>query len=155
MSTSQRWQASEEEGISFSSSRSIFGGQLGTLRTPLAPSEMQKVIIDLQCLYIIGRSMSPSTAPLFVIAVPVLNKPVCFPTFVFLGKISFFYSTQRWCRSVNTVLRGLPWFSDFCFVSFFPLQTASFVFFWCWCLFYHALMDIEMSFTYLHKLFTY
>lgn len=54
-------------------------------------SEMQKVIIDLKHLCIIGRSTSPSTAPLFVITVSVLNKPVCFPTVGFLAKIPFFF----------------------------------------------------------------
>lgn len=41
-------------------------------------SEMEKVTIDLQHLYVIDRSTIPSTAPLFVITIPALIKSVCF-----------------------------------------------------------------------------
>lgn len=40
-------------------------------------SEMEKMITDLQHLYIIG-STTPSTALLFVTTIPALIKPVCF-----------------------------------------------------------------------------
>lgn len=104
---------------------------------------MQTVIMDLQCLCKISRSKSPSTAPLFTITVPVLNRQFVFQQLFFYQRYLFSFPHKDGAGLQTQCSEDSPGFV-ICFVYFFFLWKLHNLFSFGGIV-YHALMDVEIT----------